>query len=255
MNKQVKFAGLMTVILGLAATSYATAQGGSRGARYVTAAMNGYQEVNSISTTGDGRFIARIDDDDQLIYYRLSYWGLEGATTTQSHIHFAQRSVNGAVHAFLCGGGDKPRPATEGTVTGVIDAADILATSRTGESKPGRSTNSPGDPRRPHLREVHTDKLARRRDPRADQRPRSEGVRPVANRTFNGIQGGPSGPLLDPGDGRADADRPSGVLLENLLPVLLVSQGTASTSPLLSSNDRPFAGSIAFTRPASLRRR
>jgi hypothetical protein len=127
-NKQLRYAGFMTVILGLAAASYAAAQGGSHGARFVSAELNGYQEVNSISTTGDGRFIARIDDDDRLIYYRLSYSGLEGATTTQSHIHFAQRSVNGAIHAFLCGGGDKPLcPATEGTVTGVIDAADIIA--------------------------------------------------------------------------------------------------------------------------------
>ena len=128
MNKQVKYAGLITVILGLAAASYATAQGGSRGPRHVRADLNGYQEVNSISTTGEGRFTASIDDENQLITYELSYSGLEGTTTNASHIHFAQRSVNGAIHAFLCGGGDKPPcPATEGTVTDVIDAADILA--------------------------------------------------------------------------------------------------------------------------------
>jgi CHRD domain len=121
-TKQLKYAGLVTVILGLA--SYAVAQ-----ARHVRADLNGYQEVNSISTTGEGRFTASIDDVNQLITYELSYSGLEGTTTTAAHIHFAQRSVNGGVHAFLCGGGDKPPcPATEGTVTDVIDAADILAT-------------------------------------------------------------------------------------------------------------------------------
>lgn len=128
MNKQVKYASLITVILGLAGASFAMAQDGSRGPRHVRADLNGYQEVNSISTTGEGRFTASIDDENQLITYEVSYSGLEGATTTQSHIHFAQRSVNGAVHAFLCGGGDKPPcPATEGTVTDVIDAADVLA--------------------------------------------------------------------------------------------------------------------------------
>lgn len=129
MNKQLKYAGLGTVILGLAAVSYAVAQGDPRGAQHVRADLNGYQEVNSISTTGEGRFTASIDDVNQLITYELSYSALEGTTTSAAHIHFAQRSVNGGVHAFLCGGGDKPAcPATEGTVTGEIDAADILAT-------------------------------------------------------------------------------------------------------------------------------
>ncbi len=52
---------------------------------------------------------------------------MEGITTLAAHIHLGQRSVNGGVAAFLCGGGDKPPcPATAGTVTGVIDAADII---------------------------------------------------------------------------------------------------------------------------------
>src|ERR671912_427299 len=113
----MKYAGPMTVILGLAAASYAGAQGGVSGTRHVSADLNGYQEVPSISTTGEGLFTASIDDENRLITYELSYAALEGATTTASHIHFAQRSVNGGVIAFLCGGGDKPPcPPTEGTV-------------------------------------------------------------------------------------------------------------------------------------------
>jgi hypothetical protein len=127
LKNQLKFAGVITGILGLA-VSYAVAQDVSRGARHVGADLNGYQEVNSISTTGQGSFTASIDDENQVITYELSYSGLEGATTTQAHIHFAQRSVNGAVHAFLCGGGGKPAcPSVEGTVTGEITAADVLA--------------------------------------------------------------------------------------------------------------------------------
>ena len=128
MTKHLRYSGLVTVILGLAAASYALAQENTHGARQVRADLNGYQEVNSISTTGEGRFTASIDDENRLITYELSYAGLEGNTTSAAHIHFAQRSVNGGVHAFLCGGGDTPPcPPTEGTVTGVIDAADVLA--------------------------------------------------------------------------------------------------------------------------------
>ena len=131
MNKQMKYAGLMTIALGLAAASYAVAQGGPSGPRNVRADLNGYQEVNSISTTGEGSFRASIDDENRLITYELTYAALEGATTTQSHIHFAQRSVNGGVIAFLCGGGGKPAcPPTEGTVTGVIAPADVLVSDR-----------------------------------------------------------------------------------------------------------------------------
>ena len=126
MKTQITYSG--TVILALAAASYTLAQGNAPVTRHVSANLNGYQEVNSISTTGEGNFTASIDDDNQLITYELNYSALEGTTTTQAHIHFAQRSVNGGVTAFLCGGGDKPPcPPTEGTVTDVIDAADVLA--------------------------------------------------------------------------------------------------------------------------------
>ena len=128
MKKHLKYVGLIAVMLVLAAASHTVAQDESRGARTVRADLNGYQEVNSISTTGVGSFTASIDDENQSITYELSYSGLEGLTTAQAHIHFAQRSVNGAVHAFLCGGGGKPPcPSIEGTVTGVITAADVLA--------------------------------------------------------------------------------------------------------------------------------
>lgn len=128
MTAHSRHLGTVTVILGLAAASYALAQGSTPGARQVRADLNGYQEVNSISTTGEGRFTASIDDENRLITYELSYAGLEGSTTNAAHIHFAQRSVNGGVNAFLCGGGDAPPcPPIEGTVTGVIDAADVLA--------------------------------------------------------------------------------------------------------------------------------
>src|SRR2546425_12226928 len=58
---------------------------------------------------------------------RRGSYSVEGGTAVAAHIHFSARRVNGGGVAFLCGGGGKPAcPATEGTVTGVIHAADII---------------------------------------------------------------------------------------------------------------------------------
>jgi hypothetical protein len=74
-----------------------------------------------------GRFTARVSEDGDAIEYELSYAGLEGTTTNAAHIHIGQKDVAGGVIAFLCGGGGKPAcPATEGTVSGTITAADVV---------------------------------------------------------------------------------------------------------------------------------
>jgi hypothetical protein len=115
--------------LALAWGSYAIAGAGGEpsGPASVRATMNGYQENVSISTTGKGLFVARIDDRNQLIEYELSYSGLEGGAALFAHIHFGARDNNGGVSAFLCGGGDKPPcPSPGGTVTGVIDPTDVV---------------------------------------------------------------------------------------------------------------------------------
>jgi hypothetical protein len=91
--------------------------------------LDGYNEVPAVSSNGFGTFRAMIDDDAQTITYELSYGGLNSAALF-AHIHLGQRNVNGGVSAFLCGGGDKPAcPAGTGaeeTVSGVIDAADVI---------------------------------------------------------------------------------------------------------------------------------
>jgi hypothetical protein len=91
-----------------------------------TAELSGFEEVPSVSTDASGRFTARVAGSgaQTTIEYELSYSGLSSPTTA-AHIHFAQRHVNGAVSAFLCGGGDKPTCPPEGTVNGTIDAADV----------------------------------------------------------------------------------------------------------------------------------
>lgn len=91
------------------------------------ARLVGAQEVPVVSTQATGDFEARIDSDGS-VSYKLSYEGLEGGNTLFAHIHLGQKSVNGGVMAFLCGGGTKPAacPSPSGTVEGTIAATDIL---------------------------------------------------------------------------------------------------------------------------------
>lgn len=89
--------------------------------------LSGYEEVPAVSSTGSGELRLRVNEDSQLIEYELSYENLEGTTTTASHIHLGQKSVNGGVIAFLCGGGGKPvcTPGS-GTFSGTIIPADVI---------------------------------------------------------------------------------------------------------------------------------
>lgn len=90
------------------------------------AKLKGFEEVPAVSSTGSGLFRADISDDESSIEYELSYSGLEG-TASAAHIHLGQVGVNGGIIAFLCGGGGKPAcPATSGTVTGTVTAADVI---------------------------------------------------------------------------------------------------------------------------------
>jgi hypothetical protein len=91
------------------------------------ARLNGFQEVPSVSTTGYGEFDAELVNDTT-IHYVFRYAGLEGGTSLFAHVHFAQRSVNGGVAFFLCGGGSKPDPCpnVEGTVEGDVTPSDVV---------------------------------------------------------------------------------------------------------------------------------
>lgn len=108
-----------------ALASYGTAALGKKG-ELKAKRMSGYLEVPSISTTGRGTIDVKINNSSTL-EYKLTYSGLS-SNAQFAHIHIAQPSVNGAVVAFLCGGGGKPAcPATAGSVSGTITAADVTA--------------------------------------------------------------------------------------------------------------------------------
>lgn len=134
MKRQVSCSILAAGVLALAAGTQglAVASGQRSGPNHVKATLDGFQENPSISTTGIGHLDLRIDDDTETIEYELSYANLEGVLVPDgqviaSHIHMSARGVNGAVVAFLCGGGGKPAcPTPEGTVTGTIVASDII---------------------------------------------------------------------------------------------------------------------------------
>ena len=86
-------------------------------------------EAGAVSTTGSGKFTARVREDPLRIDYRLSYQNLEGTQTTQAHIHFGQKHTVGGVSAFLCGGNKPACPPTgtpPGGITGTITAADVV---------------------------------------------------------------------------------------------------------------------------------
>ena len=94
--------------------------------------LNGFKEVPPINSQGSGQFQATINTNAGQITYVLTYSGLT-SNATQSHVHFAEAGVNGGVMFFLCTNlGNGPAgtpacPASGGTVTGVITAANILS--------------------------------------------------------------------------------------------------------------------------------
>jgi hypothetical protein len=98
------------------------------------ARLIGFEEVavvppgastGAVSTTGRGRFSARVRDDR--IDWELSYEKLEGTVTTAAHVHLGQKDVAGGVSFFLCGGGGRPAcTPTSGSFSGTAMAADII---------------------------------------------------------------------------------------------------------------------------------
>ena len=130
-----------------------------------------------------------------VIHYKLSYKGLEG-NVTQAHIHFGQRHTVGGIVVWLCQTAGAPAPtapltsarsrqcarSTEGTVTGTITPAQVLAVAGQGIRLAGhravrRARQS--DPRRRDLRERSLDAVSARGDPRPGRRPQARRSRPL----------------------------------------------------------------------------
>jgi hypothetical protein len=101
-----------------------------QGFKLIKELLTGYEEVPSVSTTGNGHFNARISNDGTQIEWELSYSDLEGAVQ-QAHIHIGNVGVSGGISVFLCTNlgngpaGTQPCPAPPATISGTIVAADV----------------------------------------------------------------------------------------------------------------------------------
>jgi hypothetical protein len=106
-------------------------------AEQISALLTGYEETPAaVSTTGRGEFTATVAPDGEVINYTETYSGLQ-APVTQSHIHVGQLGITGSVVIFLCQTAGSPDPTglapqcpQEGTVSGVITAANVIAGSQ-----------------------------------------------------------------------------------------------------------------------------
>lgn len=127
--------GLLVAALATGSVAAATS-GGSGGsddeASSFSVKLTGFEEdPQALSTTGSGQLRIRIDDEAQTLSYRLSFGNLE-APVTQSHIHFGGKAQSGGIAVFLCSNlGNGPAgtpacPASGGTVTGTLHAADVV---------------------------------------------------------------------------------------------------------------------------------
>jgi CHRD domain len=102
----------------------------AQGFKKISEFLTGWEEVPSVSTTGNGQFTARISNDESRIDWELSYSDLEGAVQ-QAHIHIGNVGVNGGITVFLCTNlgngpaGTQPCPAPPATISGTILAADV----------------------------------------------------------------------------------------------------------------------------------
>jgi hypothetical protein len=135
-KRTVLTAGVLAVLgTALVLSSLAIAQSGNR--NFDAKRMTGTFEVPLVSTNARGSLEARLQNTTPpTINYTLTFQNLEG-NVTQSHIHFGQRFTTGGIMIWLCGTASNPGPAgtpscnqpgpNSGTITGTIDAADIVA--------------------------------------------------------------------------------------------------------------------------------
>jgi hypothetical protein len=103
------------------------------------AVFSGFNEVGALNaqsgailSEGTATLVLKLDRAAQTVSYTLEYSGLSAAVT-QSHVHFGKVHMAGGVMVFFCSNlatapaGTQPCPASGGTVTGTLSAANVLA--------------------------------------------------------------------------------------------------------------------------------
>jgi len=99
--------------------------------RRFRANLVGINEVPALSNTASGSFSLVIDRSETSFTYELTFSGISGTGATQSHIHLAQKGVNGGIMVFFCSNLGNGPPGTQacpanGTITGTVTAADVI---------------------------------------------------------------------------------------------------------------------------------
>ena len=112
--------------------------------------LTGFQEVPVVITTGEGQLKLVVNESARTIDYTLTYSGLQ-ADITQSHIHVAQKGVNGSIVLWLCQTPGTPAPdavkaatpfcpgARSGTVSGQLTDVSAIAGSMAPQQLAGGS--------------------------------------------------------------------------------------------------------------------
>jgi hypothetical protein len=97
----------------------------------MAARLRGFEEVPAISSSGGAFFSATINETTGTINWTMTY-GVTNGKITQSHIHFAQKGVNGGIFVFLCSNlgngptGTQTCPNAPATISGTWHASDII---------------------------------------------------------------------------------------------------------------------------------
>ena len=136
MKKTVLVCGIYlaaaTAVFAQATSVSDNAKGPKGGPKNVSEKLDGYQEDPlALSTSGRGEFEGRISNDGTKFAYELKYRDLEG-DVAQAHIHLGGHSQSGGIIVFLCTnsgngpGGTQLCPPDPATITGVIEADDII---------------------------------------------------------------------------------------------------------------------------------
>jgi hypothetical protein len=130
-----------SILLGvlIAAAGASTPAVSSPHAEEFHAILVGFNEVGELNnedgailTEGSGTLDLRLDRQNETLTFTLKFQNLS-APVTQAHIHFGKVHMAGGVMVFFCSNlatapaGTQPCPASGGTVTGTLTAANVLA--------------------------------------------------------------------------------------------------------------------------------
>ena len=131
-HRRLAVGAAILAIVGFLASYGAIATAGNS-SRTFKVQLTGYQEDPlTVSTTGSGTLRLKVDGQGKKLTYQLRYANLSGSVT-QAHIHFGGVAQSGGISAWLCQTATNPGPvgtpdcpASPGTVTGTIEAANVV---------------------------------------------------------------------------------------------------------------------------------